>query len=343
MAFTQRQHSLSSVELLRRQYLQLVDPEKLKIPAMEILRLPEAQAKIFDNLFNDKFRSFPSPNRYKFCILKKIVDAMHLSIVDPQEDVVSDDLVACLAQLVAQPLISASVAAQQKSYVTYTAPSFEMDAPELTIFEARSLLASSGTTGLRTWEAALFLGTYLFSSAGKYIVQKNILELGAGTGFLSILCAKHLGARYVLATDGSGAVVNDLESNIFLNGLEGAEIINAGMLNWGHMLNDEILKGGDENRSYDLIIGADVTYDDQTILALVSTLRDLADRYPEIKALISATARNETTLRAFFHTCDQYAFNVKVLDIESPQEDEQIGFFIPTSTPIRVFLITSAR
>lgn len=172
---------------------------------------------------------------------------------------VSDDLVACLAQLVAQPLISASVAAQQKSYVTYTAPSFGSDAPELTIFEARSLLASSGTTGLRTWEAALFLGTYLFSSAGKHIVQKkNIIELGAGTGFLSILCAKHLGAKHVLATDGSAAVVNDLESNLFLNGLEGAEIINARILNWGHMLNDEILKGDDENRSYDLIIGADV-------------------------------------------------------------------------------------
>lgn len=151
------------------------------------------------------------------------------------------------------------MAAQQKSFVTYTAPSFATDAPEVTLLEARSLLASSGTTGLRTWEAALLLGTYLFSSAGKYIVQnKNIIELGAGTGFLSILCAKHLEAKYVLATDGSGDVINDLESNIFLNGLEGTGTINAAVLNWGHMLDDEILKGADENRLYDLIIGADV-------------------------------------------------------------------------------------
>lgn len=143
--------------------------------------------------------------------------------------------------------------------MTYTAPSFATDAPEVTLLEARSLLASSGTTGLRTWEAALLLGTYLFSSAGKHIVQNNnIIELGAGTGFLSILCAKHLGAKYVLATDGSGDVINDLESNIFLNGLEGTEAINAAILSWGHMLDDENLKGADENRSYDLIIGADV-------------------------------------------------------------------------------------
>lgn len=123
-------------------------------------------------------------------------------------------------------------------------------------------MASSGTTGLRTWEAALLLGTYLFSSAGNSIVQnKNIIELGAGTGFLSILCAKHLGAQYVLATDGSGQALNDLESNVFLNGFEGTEVINAAVLIWGHMLNDEMLKGADEKRSYDLVIGADVVRD----------------------------------------------------------------------------------
>lgn len=143
--------------------------------------------------------------------------------------------------------------------MTYTAPLFDTYAPEVTLFEARSLLASSGTTGLRTWEAALLLGTYLVSSAGKHIVQnKNIIELGAGTGFLSILCAKHLGAKFVLATDGSEEVVHDIESNIFLNGLEGTQATKAAILCWSHALNGEILKSSDENRSYDLIIGADV-------------------------------------------------------------------------------------
>lgn len=143
--------------------------------------------------------------------------------------------------------------------MTYTAPSFTTDAPEVTLLEARSLLASSGTTGLRTWEAALLLGTYLFSSTGRYNVQnKNIIELGAGTGFLSVLCAKHLGAKYVLATDGCGEVVNDLESNFFLNGLDGTEVISAAVLSWGHMLTDDMLKGADGNRSYDLVVGADV-------------------------------------------------------------------------------------
>lgn len=92
MASSQSHHTLSSVvlrqmELLRRQYLQLIDPEQLQLPAMEILRLPEVQAKIFDDIFNDKFHSFLSPQRYKYRVLKRIVDAVELSIVDPEEDV----------------------------------------------------------------------------------------------------------------------------------------------------------------------------------------------------------------------------------------------------------------
>jgi predicted nicotinamide N-methyase len=87
---------------------------------------------------------------------------------------------------------------------------------------------------------------------------KTILELGAGTGFLSILCAKHLGARFVLATDGSAEVISDLDSNIFLNGLESTNLIVPGMLKWGHTLSDELLNGPEDNRTYDLVLGADV-------------------------------------------------------------------------------------
>lgn len=162
-----------------------------------------------------------------------------------------------------QPLISASAAAQQKSYVTYTVPSSTLEAPSITLLEARSLLASSGTTGLRTWEAALFLGAYLFSSPGRHhILNQEVLELGAGTGFLSILCAKHLGAKRVLATDGSLEVINHLESNFFLNGLAGAELVDTAVLKWGHMLTDGILKDHNRTRSCDLILGADVVGND---------------------------------------------------------------------------------
>ena len=162
----------------------------------------------------------------------------------------------------AQPLPSASLAAQQKSYVTYTAPSADSDSPQITLLEAPALLASSGTTGFRTWEAALFLAAYLSSSEGNHLVTgKDVLELGAGTGFLSILCAKHLGAQRVLATDGSLEVIGDLKSNIHLNDLEDKELIQTAILQWGHALIGGVADCRENKRSYDLVLGADVVSD----------------------------------------------------------------------------------
>lgn len=158
-----------------------------------------------------------------------------------------------------QPLPSASAAAQQKSYVTYTAPVPGADAAQITLLEAPSLLASSGTTGFRTWEAALFLGAYLSSPAGnRFVNGKNVLELGAGTGFLSIFCAKDLGAQRVLATDGSQEVIGDLKSNIHLNELDGSELIQTAILQWGHALIGGVADCREDKRPYDLVLGADV-------------------------------------------------------------------------------------
>ena len=163
----------------------------------------------------------------------------------------------CLADLLANHIPLASESAQQKCYLTYTVPSPSLFCAELTLLETRSVLASSGTTGLRTWEAALYLGTFLSSASGLDLIKgKTILELGAGTGFLSILCARHLEARFVLATDGSAEVINDLESNIRLNELGNTNLIIPAILKWGHLFPDNPLNG--DSRTYDLVLGADV-------------------------------------------------------------------------------------
>lgn len=155
--------------------------------------------------------------------------------------------------------VPTSIAAQQKSYVTYTAPTMLPDAPCITLLEAHSLIAASGTTGLRTWEAALHLGHYLVSAEGRQLINgKIILELGAGTGFLSILCAKHLGASYVIATDGSEEVIDDLASNIHLNGLQDNDGIGRTVLKWGHTLISSVINDPESPHRYNLLLGADV-------------------------------------------------------------------------------------
>lgn len=138
--------------------------------------------------------------------------------------------------------------------MTYTAPFASPYAPQITLLEAPSLLASAGTTGFRTWEAALNLGSFLSSAGRNLVLRQNILEIGAGTGFLSILCAKHLNAAHVLATDGNAAVILGLQTNITLNGLPGNAEIQAKVLEWGR---DSVERCAEHN-SFDLAIGADV-------------------------------------------------------------------------------------
>ena len=158
-----------------------------------------------------------------------------------------------------KPRTSEYETAQHKCYVIYTVPTLNEDALSITLLESRSLLASSGTTGLRTWDSALYLGTYLISGVGrKYVTGKRILELGAGTGFLSILCAKYLEARSVLATDGSPEAVAALQINTHLNGQNHPDRVRIAVLDWEQPLNDDVLNLEGRSSGFDLIIGADV-------------------------------------------------------------------------------------
>ena len=95
-----------------------------------------------------------------------------------------------------------------------------------------------------------------------------MIELGAGTGFLSILCAKHLDARHVLTTDGSREVVAELKANLELNNLEEGDLIKSAVLEWGHTLIGGPADCRGAESPYDLVIGADVV--GKFLLSLIS-------------------------------------------------------------------------
>lgn len=168
----------------------------------------------------------------------------------------SDDLMSSLSLLLGSNLPSESASAQTKSYVTY---SFGNDRA-VTLLESRAVISSSGTTGLRTWEAALHLGAYLASESGQQWVRgKRVLELGAGTGLLSILCTKHLQATKATATDGDEGVVDSIKTNLFLNGLDAQGSTDSIVLRWGWSwaLEESLYYEGSKDQ-YDVVLGADV-------------------------------------------------------------------------------------
>ncbi len=171
---------------------------------------------------------------------------------------------SALSSLVISNIPSEADSAQQKAFVTYAYPSPPTGSEPLkeraaTLLEARSVLSSSGTTGLRTWEAALFLGSYFASPIGQSAIQgKRLFELGAGTGMLSLLCAKHLGVAGIVVTDGDEAVVDAIKTNLFLNGLDTTDRVRTAALKWGRPIDATTFPEDYGMDVPDVVFGADV-------------------------------------------------------------------------------------
>ncbi|KAI1407117.1 FAM86A protein [Hypoxylon sp. FL1857] len=328
-----------SINRFCRQYLQL--ERHLDYPSPVLLREADVQNTLYNTIFADGALAYPPPQRYQLRVLKQLMHKIEASIEDWDRHGVSDDLMDVLSNLLSLPLPSEITAAQQKSYVTYTLSLLDMSSHaspvplHITLLESRNLISASGTTGLRTWEAALHLGQFLCANL-TLIRGKHILELGAGTGYLSILCAKFLAPNLVIASDGSDDVVANLPENFFLNGLQDSKEIQAMDIKWGHALvgtEDEHWNGG---RPIDVVLGADVTYDKSIIPALIGTLQELVDMFPRITILIAATERNRDTFNGFLEVCEKRHFNVEEIDFGLPRTQDQRGPFYSDQVPIRI-------
>lgn len=279
--------------------------------------------------------------------------------------------------LLAQPKPTAIQQAQELSRIKYTAPlQHPPSATERSVItiESRGLILSGGTTGNRTWEAALHLGSFLASPAGEALVRgKRVIELGAGTGFLSLFCARHLGVRGVVATDREPVLIQNMRECVRLNqGLDGDETnalpMYPAVWNWGTPLEQTEAMGPlleEDQLCFDVALGADLVcppnslcqycsncfepcsaqlnhqiYDADLVPLLLSTLHDLFENYHIKQFVIAATLRNEDTFNTFLAGCKANAFSFETLPFESTPAEEQTGFFHSTSIPIRTYRIS---
>jgi hypothetical protein len=77
-------HNEDELQIFQRQVLQLVDPNELQWPSKDALRRQDIQARIYQRLFRSEH---PPPERYQLRVLKKLLNLIEESIVDPDQDV----------------------------------------------------------------------------------------------------------------------------------------------------------------------------------------------------------------------------------------------------------------
>lgn len=235
-------------------------------------------------------------------------------------------------------------AAKRKTVLTYSLPYpfQEVISNAILIKEAPNLLASAGTTGHRTWDACLHLATYLCTEGRGLVAGKSVLELGVGTGLLSIICAGPLSAAYVLATDGDPDIAKSVERNITLNHhlskKRSRQIpLESKVLEWGAKANiGSVLPSKGGNVLYDTILGADLTYSPDSLEPLASTLGELANLCPSADIVISATLRVEDTFDIFLAYCLEHGLSVYDVDFRCPSLELQKGLFHSLDPPHRI-------
>lgn len=142
-----------------------------------------------------------------------------------------------------------------------------------------------GSVGAQTWGGACVLADIIAECPHEFVWENiRVLELGAGTGLVSLVLAKLLQSTSaeIVATDFYPSVLTNLESNVSLNiPSAGPVSVVAKFLDWS-----EVASSKDKallppfNKPFDLIIGADIVYEAQHARWIKSCLERFLPHHP---------------------------------------------------------------
>ncbi|KAF7331645.1 hypothetical protein MKEN_00044200 [Mycena kentingensis (nom. inval.)] len=132
------------------------------------------------------------------------------------------------------------------------------DGPALQIELNDAALSSSDHTsvGLQSWGSAIIFGQRICADPAAFGLADGplrILELGAGTGLLSIVAAKLLPRATVVATDYHPAILDNLAANVHTNYLD--DRICVARLDWQYPSD-----GAPLDKTFQILLAADVVY-----------------------------------------------------------------------------------
>lgn len=218
----------------------------------------------------------------------------------------------------------------------------ENEASYVQMTETPKIISGNGTTGLRTWQAALYLANYLNSGdCDVSLAGKTVCELGAGTGLVSLALLKaHPEIGHVYVTDGDAMLVEKVLGSLKLNAITEGTRVTASQLLWGTTDPEDHETFERMCPDADVVVAADVTYDSRIVPQLASTISDFFKKGAQL-VLICATVRNPETIAAWEAELGRtFAGRWSVLDgcLEPGLLDERCWFSAGTP-PINIYRI----
>lgn len=199
----------------------------------------------------------------------------------------------------------------------------------VTVKEAPQII-SEGTTGLSCWQAGIFLADWMSQNAERFD-GKRLLELGSGTGATGLIVSKLCGPRELVLSDCHENVLRLLHENVELNRCEGVRVMD---LNW-----EDASALEEHSIDPDVVLAADVVYDDSIFKPLINVLGNLWNRNRSLDMFLAATVRNEETLAAFLNMATESGLQC-VEVCSSRQVKNTLNW--DDRTEIKLFLIKGA-
>ncbi|XP_070778974.1 protein-lysine N-methyltransferase EEF2KMT isoform X1 [Enoplosus armatus] len=224
-------------------------------------------------------RKFPPSVRFRRLFLSELIRRQEAAGCDPL-----DELYDALAEVVGAEETA-------ECYKSYLLPGGDA----VSLLENVALI-SEGTTGLVTWEAALYLAEWALDHR-QLFTGRTVLELGSGVGLTGItICRSCSPNRYVFS-DCHHSVLQKLRNNVQLNGLSETATVGVEEMDWTAATEEQL-----EQIGADTVIAADVVYDPDVVGSLVKLLsKILRCPSPEVppEVLVCSTIRNPETYSGF--------------------------------------------
>lgn len=167
----------------------------------------------------------------------------------------------------------------------------------------------------KLWDGAICLTNFLFSNQMEnwYLLSKDLsqrqnsvfVELGCGTGMLSLAFVKKLQSHFIVATD-LPEVISLIQFNKQINAISDKQM-DVKILNWGVTPKRDL--GIDDRGSEIILIMSDVVYEPAFYLPLVTSIVEIAPK----GVLISHRHRNPKDEEFFTLLIDALKCKIKVL------------------------------
>ncbi|XP_034361538.1 protein-lysine N-methyltransferase EEF2KMT isoform X3 [Arvicanthis niloticus] len=179
----------------------------------------------------------------------------------------------------------------------------------VTLSESTAIV-SHGTTGLVTWDAALYLAEWAIENPAAF-TDRTVLELGSGAGLTGLAICKACYPRAYIFSDCHAQVLEQLRGNVLLNGFSlephtpidtGSTKVTVAQLDW-----DEVTASQLSDFQADVVIAADVLYYWEVTLSLLRVLKMLADcqRKSAPDVYVAYTVRSQDTGKLFTTELDR--------------------------------------